>query len=143
MLWKATRRLECNYIELRIAPILVKVIQVGGGWELPAVGVGGSCRERVALVAAQQLSHSSVGWLLAGAGRHHLCRETGGCRESAFLPYFDLLLVLGLGKSDLTAAEVLTFTDILIHVALTQCSVNCSFKRSWYGWDQSRGEPES
>ena len=123
---------------------MVKVIQVGGGWELPAVGVGGSCRERVALVAAQQqLSHSSVGWLLAGAGRHHLCRETGVCRESAFLPYFDLLLVLGLGKSDLTAAEVLTFTDILIHMALTQCSVNCSFKRSRYVWDQSHGEPES
>ena len=82
-------RLECNYIELRIAPILVKVIQVGGGWELPAVGVGGSCRERVALVAAlaaQQLSHSSVGWLLAGAGRHHLCRETGVCLESATSP---------------------------------------------------------
>ena len=82
-------RLECNHIELKIAPILVKVIQVGGGWELPAVGVGGSCRERVALVAAlaaQQLSHSSVGWLLAGAGRHHLCRETGVCRESAISP---------------------------------------------------------
>ena len=91
MLWKAARRLECKYIELRnvIAPILVKAIQVGGGWELPAVGVGGSCRERVALVAAlaaQQLSHSSVGWLLAGAGRHHLCRETGVCRESAISP---------------------------------------------------------
>ena len=88
MLWEAARRLECNYIELRniFAPIFVKVIQVGGGWELPAVGVGGSCRERVALVAAQQLSHSSVGWLLAGAGRHHLCRETGVCRESAISP---------------------------------------------------------
>ena len=101
--------------------------------KLSRLVVGGNCRQWELAAAAERewwhlwqrsswVTVQSVGCSLVPAAI--ICAGRLGCAAKVlFLPYFDLLLVLELDKSDPTAAEVLTFTDILIHMALTQCSV--------------------